>query len=151
MHTVGMGRYPTVLHVTIQRSSGKHSSPCPVFPHQTSCFSFVRWWHPFTVAVWCVQRASSPHPVCVCPPQNTTDSSSNSSQKLESSLQPLESSPLPQRHKCMMGHRLDLHDPYRLSDHYLLDQVRRGKEEHRLESKQDGVASTLVVLRFGKP
>lgn len=53
---------------------------------------------------------------------NTTDSSSNSSQKLESSLQPLESSPLPQRHKCMLGHRHDLHDPYRLSDHYYLDQ-----------------------------
>ncbi|KAE8281059.1 Sprouty-related, EVH1 domain-containing protein 2 [Larimichthys crocea] len=54
---------------------------------------------------------------------NTTDSSSNSSsQKLESSLQPLESSPLPQRHKCMLGHRHDLHDPYRLSDHYFLDQ-----------------------------
>ncbi|CAG00296.1 unnamed protein product, partial [Tetraodon nigroviridis] len=53
---------------------------------------------------------------------NTTDSSSNSSQKLESSLQPLESSPLPQRHKCTLGHRLDLHDPYRPSDHYLLDQ-----------------------------
>uniref|UniRef100_A0A3Q1FXM4 Sprouty-related, EVH1 domain-containing protein 2 n=1 Tax=Acanthochromis polyacanthus TaxID=80966 RepID=A0A3Q1FXM4_9TELE len=53
---------------------------------------------------------------------NTTDSSSNSSQKLESSLQPLESSPLPQRHKCVLGHRHDLHDPYRLSDHYYLDQ-----------------------------
>ncbi|KAI3363417.1 hypothetical protein L3Q82_012037 [Scortum barcoo] len=53
---------------------------------------------------------------------NTTDSSSNSSQKLESSLQPLESSPLPQRHKCVLGHRHDLHDPYRLSDHYFLDQ-----------------------------
>uniref|UniRef100_A0A671X4R4 Sprouty-related, EVH1 domain-containing protein 2 n=1 Tax=Sparus aurata TaxID=8175 RepID=A0A671X4R4_SPAAU len=53
---------------------------------------------------------------------NTTDSSSNSSQKLESSLQPLESSPLPQRHKCMLGHRHDLHDPYRLSDHYFMDQ-----------------------------
>lgn len=63
---------------------------------------------------------------CVClSPQNTTDSSSNSSQKLESSLQPLESSPLPQRHKCMLGHRHDLHDPYRLSDHYFLDQVRQ--------------------------
>uniref|UniRef100_A0A3B4VB80 Sprouty-related, EVH1 domain-containing protein 2 n=1 Tax=Seriola dumerili TaxID=41447 RepID=A0A3B4VB80_SERDU len=56
---------------------------------------------------------------------NTTDSSSNSSQKLESSLQPLESSPLPQRHKCVMGHRHDLHDPYRLSDHYFLDQPSR--------------------------
>ncbi|KAM9847363.1 sprouty-related, EVH1 domain-containing protein 2-like [Aulostomus maculatus] len=53
---------------------------------------------------------------------NTTDSSSNSSQKLESSLQPLESSPLPQRHQWMLGHRFDLHDPYRLSDHYFLDQ-----------------------------
>ncbi|XP_034407502.1 sprouty-related, EVH1 domain-containing protein 2-like [Cyclopterus lumpus] len=53
---------------------------------------------------------------------NTTDSSSNSSQKLESSLQPLESSPLPQRHRCMLGHRHDLHDPYRLSDHYFMDQ-----------------------------
>uniref|UniRef100_A0A8D3BAW0 Sprouty-related, EVH1 domain-containing protein 2 n=1 Tax=Scophthalmus maximus TaxID=52904 RepID=A0A8D3BAW0_SCOMX len=66
------------------------------------------------------------HPVFVCPPlQNTTDSSSNSSQKLESSLQPLESSPLPQRHKCVMGHRHDLHDlhdPYRRSVHYFLDQ-----------------------------
>ncbi|KAG7512622.1 hypothetical protein JOB18_034969 [Solea senegalensis] len=54
--------------------------------------------------------------------RNTTDSSSNSSQKLEGSLQPLESSPLPQRHKCVMGHRHDLHDPYRLSDHFFLDQ-----------------------------
>ncbi|KAM8738868.1 sprouty-related, EVH1 domain-containing protein 2-like [Acanthopagrus latus] len=53
---------------------------------------------------------------------NTTDSSSNSSQKLESSLQQLESSPLPQRHKCVLGHRHDLHDPYRLSDHYFMDQ-----------------------------
>lgn len=53
---------------------------------------------------------------------NATDSSSNSSQKLESSLQPLESSPLPQRHKCMLGHRHDLHDPCRLSDHYFMDQ-----------------------------
>lgn len=53
---------------------------------------------------------------------NTTDSSSNSSQKLESSLPPLESSPLPQRHKCMLGHRHDLHDPYRLTDHYFMDQ-----------------------------
>ncbi|XP_041645440.1 sprouty-related, EVH1 domain-containing protein 2-like isoform X2 [Cheilinus undulatus] len=53
---------------------------------------------------------------------NTTDSSSNSSQKLESSLQPLESSPLPQRHKFVLTHRHDLHDPCRLSDHYLLDQ-----------------------------
>ncbi|XP_028278838.1 sprouty-related, EVH1 domain-containing protein 2 [Parambassis ranga] len=52
---------------------------------------------------------------------NTTDSSSNSSQRLESSLQPLESSPLPQR-QCKLGHRHDLHDPYRLSDHYYLDQ-----------------------------
>uniref|UniRef100_A0A671X4R3 Sprouty-related, EVH1 domain-containing protein 2 n=1 Tax=Sparus aurata TaxID=8175 RepID=A0A671X4R3_SPAAU len=67
---------------------------------------------------------------------NTTDSSSNSSQKLESSLQPLESSPLPQRHKCMLGHRHDLHDPYRLSDHYFMDQedeeiVRINPREHR--------------------
>uniref|UniRef100_A0A3Q3KAT9 Sprouty-related, EVH1 domain-containing protein 2 n=1 Tax=Monopterus albus TaxID=43700 RepID=A0A3Q3KAT9_MONAL len=53
---------------------------------------------------------------------NTTDSSSNSSQKLESSLQPLESSPLPQRHKCMLGHRHDLHHPYWHSDHYSLEQ-----------------------------
>lgn len=65
----------------------------------------------------------SPHPVFVCLRQNATDSSSNSSQKLEISLQPLESSPLPQRHRCMLG-RHDLHDPYRLSDHYFLDQVR---------------------------
>uniref|UniRef100_A0A3B3YC87 Sprouty-related, EVH1 domain-containing protein 2 n=1 Tax=Poecilia mexicana TaxID=48701 RepID=A0A3B3YC87_9TELE len=42
---------------------------------------------------------------------NATDSSSNSSQKLDSSLPPLESSPLPQRHKCTPGHRHDLHDP----------------------------------------
>ncbi|TNN28963.1 Sprouty-related, EVH1 domain-containing protein 2 [Liparis tanakae] len=69
-----------------------------------------------------VQSASGVHAAsCVCP-QNTTDSSSNSSQKLESSLQPLESSPLPQRHRCMLGHRHDLHDPYRLSDHYFMDQ-----------------------------
>uniref|UniRef100_A0A8C6UG37 Sprouty-related, EVH1 domain-containing protein 2 n=1 Tax=Neogobius melanostomus TaxID=47308 RepID=A0A8C6UG37_9GOBI len=59
---------------------------------------------------------------------NTTDSSSNSSQKLELSLQPLESSPLPYRHRCMLGHRHDyprhdLHEPYRLSDHYFLEQV----------------------------
>ncbi|XP_072246714.1 sprouty-related, EVH1 domain-containing protein 2-like [Leuresthes tenuis] len=53
---------------------------------------------------------------------NATDSSSNSSQKLDSSLQPLESSPLPHRHKYMPGHRLDLHDSYRLTDHYYLDQ-----------------------------
>lgn len=56
--------------------------------------------------------------------QNTTDSSSNSSHKLESSLPPLESSPLPQRHHCLLAHRYDLHDPYRLSDHYFLDPVR---------------------------
>ncbi|KAM4606971.1 sprouty-related, EVH1 domain-containing protein 2-like [Polymixia lowei] len=53
---------------------------------------------------------------------NATDSSSNSSQKLESSLQTLETSPFPQRHNCILGHRHDLHDPYRLSDHYFLDQ-----------------------------
>lgn len=58
---------------------------------------------------------------------NATDSSSNSSQKLELSLQPLESSPLPHRQRCMLGHRHDyprheLHDPYRLSDHYFLEQ-----------------------------
>ncbi|XP_034040140.1 sprouty-related, EVH1 domain-containing protein 2-like [Thalassophryne amazonica] len=53
---------------------------------------------------------------------NATDSSSNSSQKLESSLQPLESSPLPQRHKCILGHRHDLQDPCRLSDHFFSDQ-----------------------------
>ncbi|XP_014901007.1 sprouty-related, EVH1 domain-containing protein 2-like [Poecilia latipinna] len=53
---------------------------------------------------------------------NATDSSSNSSQKLDSSLPPLESSPLPQRHKCTPGHRHDLHDAYRLTDHYYLDQ-----------------------------
>ncbi|KAF7220490.1 sprouty-related, EVH1 domain-containing protein 2 [Nothobranchius furzeri] len=52
---------------------------------------------------------------------NNTDSSSNSSQKLDGSLQLLESSPLPQRHKCMPGHRHDLHDSYRLTDHYYLD------------------------------
>ncbi|KAM9364711.1 sprouty-related, EVH1 domain-containing protein 2-like [Pholidichthys leucotaenia] len=50
---------------------------------------------------------------------NTTDSSSNSSQKLEGSLQPLDSSPLPQRQKCLLGFR---HDPYRFSDSYYLDQ-----------------------------
>lgn len=97
------------------------------FPNQdfaeASCFLFVQSW-PF---VWHVQCACRSQPSsCVClSPQNTTDSSSNSSQKLESSLQPLESSPLPQRHKCMLGHRHDLHDSYRLSDHYFLDQVRR--------------------------
>ncbi|XP_019743707.1 sprouty-related, EVH1 domain-containing protein 2 [Hippocampus comes] len=54
---------------------------------------------------------------------NATDSSSNSSsQKLESCLPPLESSPLPQRHRCMLGYRHNLHESYRLSDHYLLDQ-----------------------------
>lgn len=53
---------------------------------------------------------------------NATDSSSNSSQKLDSSLPPLESSPLPQRHKLVPGHRHDLHDSYRLTDHYYLDQ-----------------------------
>uniref|UniRef100_A0A8C7XQP8 Sprouty-related, EVH1 domain-containing protein 2 n=1 Tax=Oryzias sinensis TaxID=183150 RepID=A0A8C7XQP8_9TELE len=53
---------------------------------------------------------------------NTTDSSSNSSQRLDSSLQPLESSPLPQRHKCVPRHRHDPHDPHPLIDHFYLDQ-----------------------------
>ncbi|CAG6016492.1 unnamed protein product [Menidia menidia] len=54
---------------------------------------------------------------------NATDSSSNSSQKLDGSLQLLESSPLPHRHKyAPPGHRHDLHDSYRLPDHYYLDQ-----------------------------
>lgn len=94
---------------------------------EASCFCLsncgvLLYW----LFVWCIQSERSFQPAsCVClSPQNTTDSSSNSSQKLESSLQPLESSPLPQRHKCMLGHRHDLHDPYRLSDHYFLDQVR---------------------------
>ncbi|MEQ2214481.1 hypothetical protein XENOCAPTIV_008928 [Xenoophorus captivus] len=61
---------------------------------------------------------------CVClSTQNATDSSSNSSQKLDSSLPPLESSPLPQRHKFTSGLQHDLHDSYRLTDHYYLDQV----------------------------
>ncbi|XP_053730890.1 sprouty-related, EVH1 domain-containing protein 2-like isoform X2 [Synchiropus splendidus] len=53
---------------------------------------------------------------------STTDSSSNSSQKLENSAPPLESSPLPHRHRYMLGNRPDLHEPYRLTDHYFLDQ-----------------------------
>lgn len=91
-----------------------------------SDFLFVQWWHPFTATVCLAGPASVILCVFVPPPflQNTTDSSSNSSQKFESALQPLESSPFPQRHKCTLGHRHDLHDPYRLPDHYLLDQVR---------------------------
>ncbi|KAM6956356.1 sprouty-related, EVH1 domain-containing protein 2-like [Aplochiton taeniatus] len=50
---------------------------------------------------------------------NATDSSSNSSQRLETSLQPLDASPLPQRHTCLLGHR---HDTYRILDHYFQDQ-----------------------------
>lgn len=90
-------------------------------------FLFVQLWRPLALFVCRIQPDCSFKPAsCVClSPQNTTDSSSNSSQKLESSLQPLESSPLPQRHKCMLGHRHDLHDPYRLSDHYFMDQVRQ--------------------------
>lgn len=70
------------------------------------------------------EKVAIEHASCVCLyTQNATDSSSNSSQKLDSSLTPLESSPLPQRHKCTPGHRHDLHDSYRLTDHYYLDQV----------------------------
>ncbi|XP_062319669.1 sprouty-related, EVH1 domain-containing protein 2-like [Osmerus eperlanus] len=54
---------------------------------------------------------------------NTTDSSSNSSQRLDTSMQLLDSSPLPHRHNFVLGHRHDLHDPYRFSpDHYFQDQ-----------------------------
>ncbi|KAL6102229.1 spred2 [Pungitius sinensis] len=49
---------------------------------------------------------------------NTTDSSSNSSQKLE----PPEPSPPPQRHKCLLGHRHDLHNPYWLPEAHSVDQ-----------------------------
>uniref|UniRef100_A0A3Q3LR56 Sprouty-related, EVH1 domain-containing protein 2 n=1 Tax=Labrus bergylta TaxID=56723 RepID=A0A3Q3LR56_9LABR len=70
----------------------------------------------------CTQQLSFYRSVRIHKVQYTTDSSSNSSQRLESSLQQLESSPLPQRHKCVLTHRHDLHDPYRLSDHYFLDQ-----------------------------
>ncbi|XP_017287187.1 sprouty-related, EVH1 domain-containing protein 2 [Kryptolebias marmoratus] len=54
---------------------------------------------------------------------NATDSSSNSSQKLDGSLQLLESSPLPQRHKCLPGHHHDLPDSFQIPDHYYLDQT----------------------------
>ncbi|XP_031434598.1 sprouty-related, EVH1 domain-containing protein 2 [Clupea harengus] len=52
---------------------------------------------------------------------NNTDSSSNSSQRKEHSMQPLATSTCyePHRHHCILGH---LHDPYRSSDHYFLDQ-----------------------------
>lgn len=55
---------------------------------------------------------------------NATDSSSNSSSKrLEPCLQPLDSSPLADsshlHNNCILGN--DLHEPYRLSDHYFLD------------------------------
>lgn len=116
-------------------SSGtKNRARTSCFPNQDCAkaflFLFVQSWRPlrtnYLFGVSDRSAALSPAS-CVCLSlQNTTDSSSNSSsQKLESSLQPLESSPLPQRHKCMLGHRHDLHDPYRLSDHYFLDQVRR--------------------------
>lgn len=99
----------------------KRTLALPVFPKRA--FRRGRFLF-FCLSDRGVQSVSGVHTAsCVCP-QNTTDSSSNSSQKLESSLQPLESSPLPQRHRCMLGHRHDLHDPYRLSDHYFMDQVR---------------------------
>uniref|UniRef100_A0AAY4DKK3 Sprouty-related, EVH1 domain-containing protein 2 n=2 Tax=Denticeps clupeoides TaxID=299321 RepID=A0AAY4DKK3_9TELE len=52
---------------------------------------------------------------------NATDSSSNSSQKKEHTMQPLATSTFyePHRHQCILGH---LHDPYRHSDHYFLEQ-----------------------------
>lgn len=110
--------------------SRKLSSPF-LFSQSELCraflFLFVQSWRPLALFVWRIQSNSSFQPAsCVCLSlQNTTDSSSNSSQKLESSLQPLDSSPLPQRHKCVLEHRHDPHDPYRFSDHYLLDQVRQ--------------------------
>ncbi|XP_039593766.1 sprouty-related, EVH1 domain-containing protein 2-like isoform X2 [Polypterus senegalus] len=50
-----------------------------------------------------------------------TDSSSNSSQKKELSVQALAPSSFcePRRHRCILGHR---HDHYPLPDHYLLEQ-----------------------------
>ncbi|KAL2086539.1 hypothetical protein ACEWY4_017598 [Coilia grayii] len=52
---------------------------------------------------------------------NTTDSSSNSSQRREPSLQTLAPISLcePRRHNCIMGH---FYDQHRLSDHYFMDQ-----------------------------
>ncbi|XP_062375552.1 sprouty-related, EVH1 domain-containing protein 2 [Sardina pilchardus] len=52
---------------------------------------------------------------------NNTDSSSNSSQRKEPPMQPLATSTFyePHRHHCMLGH---IHEPYRSSDHYFLDQ-----------------------------
>ncbi|XP_075870203.1 sprouty-related, EVH1 domain-containing protein 2-like isoform X2 [Nelusetta ayraudi] len=67
---------------------------------------------------------------------NATDSSSNSSQKMESSLPPFESSPLP-RHKCMLGHRHDLLDPNRLSDHYFLDQLSRPTRHVKFQEDEE--------------
>ncbi|XP_036403312.1 sprouty-related, EVH1 domain-containing protein 2-like [Megalops cyprinoides] len=52
---------------------------------------------------------------------NTTDSSSNSSQRREPPMQPLASTTLcePHRHHCLLGH---LHDQYRPTDHFFMDQ-----------------------------
>lgn len=52
---------------------------------------------------------------------NYTDSSSNSSQRKEQPMQPLAASTFcePHRHHFILGH---LHEPYRSSDHYFLDQ-----------------------------
>ncbi|XP_048125787.1 sprouty-related, EVH1 domain-containing protein 2 isoform X2 [Alosa alosa] len=52
---------------------------------------------------------------------NNTDSSSNSSQRKEPPMQPLATSTFyePHRHHCILGH---IHEPYRSSDHYFLDQ-----------------------------
>ncbi|KAG7260793.1 hypothetical protein CRUP_006365 [Coryphaenoides rupestris] len=55
---------------------------------------------------------------------NATDSSSNSSQRLEGCPPPLDASPLPHRHSCRLGHRHgnDFYEPYRLPDQCLLEQ-----------------------------
>lgn len=86
--------------------------------------------------------AAQPHPaVCL---QNATDSSSNSSQKTA----PSESSPLPW-HKFMQGHRNpthDLLDPYRLSEHYFLDQV---KNQAIATPSQAGVLTEIPAFLAG--
>ncbi|MGH0143017.1 UNVERIFIED_CONTAM: hypothetical protein FKN15_024566 [Acipenser sinensis] len=55
-------------------------------------------------------------------PKTATDSSSNSSQKKELSMQTLASPTFcePRRHRCILGH---LHDHYSPHDHYLLDLI----------------------------
>lgn len=89
---------------------------------------------------------------CVClPPQNTTDSSSNSSQKLDGSLQPLESSPLPQRHKCVPRHRHDPHDPHPLIDHFYLDQVGGRRSGDITNTREQNHLSSDAVIDDSRP